>query len=114
MESTLSSFAAVLRDARLARGLSQEELAERAALSVQGVSALERGIRRRPYPATVVRLADALALAGEDRDEFEEAARGASRRGERRPALRPPFDRDAVLREMMQYALAVAFATVRA
>jgi transcriptional regulator with XRE-family HTH domain len=40
-------FGALLRRYRLAAGLSQEELAERAGLSVQGLSALENGRRAR-------------------------------------------------------------------
>ena len=43
-------------------GLTQEELADRAGLSPNAVSALERGQRRRPYPHTVRSLADALGL----------------------------------------------------
>jgi predicted ATPase/DNA-binding XRE family transcriptional regulator len=56
------SFAALLQHYRLAAGLSQEELAERAGLSVRGISDLERGARRNPYPSTVRRLAAALRL----------------------------------------------------
>jgi predicted ATPase/DNA-binding XRE family transcriptional regulator len=48
-------------------GLTQEELAGRAGLSPNAVSALERGQRRRPYPHTVRALADALELPGEER-----------------------------------------------
>jgi hypothetical protein len=43
--------------------MSQEELAERAGLSVQGLSALENGRRQVPYRHTVTRLARALALS---------------------------------------------------
>jgi predicted ATPase/transcriptional regulator with XRE-family HTH domain len=56
------SFGAVLRGLRTARSLTQEELAERAGLSVKAVSALERGERKRPYPHTVRALADARDL----------------------------------------------------
>src|SRR5579871_6726304 len=51
-----------LRRHRVAAGLSQRELAERAGLSRRGLSDLERGVRRSPYPATVRRLAAALGL----------------------------------------------------
>src|SRR5579859_1515483 len=61
-----ASFGVLLRY-RLAAGLSQEELAERAGLSRRGLSDLERGARRTPYPATVRRLAEALGLAEADR-----------------------------------------------
>src|SRR5215472_2679304 len=55
-------FAVLLRRHRLLAGLSQEELAERARLSVRGISDLERGVRRAPHPGTIARLADALDL----------------------------------------------------
>jgi predicted ATPase/DNA-binding XRE family transcriptional regulator len=61
-------FAALLRRYRLAAGLSQEELAERAGLSAQAISALERGVRRAPYRDTIDLLAAALGLAAADRD----------------------------------------------
>jgi predicted ATPase/DNA-binding XRE family transcriptional regulator len=56
------SFGNRLRQQRLAAGLSQETLAERAGLSVRAVSDLERGVRRVPHPGTLARLADALQL----------------------------------------------------
>jgi class 3 adenylate cyclase/tetratricopeptide (TPR) repeat protein len=57
-----NEFSGLLRRHRLFAGLSQEALAERAALSVRGISDLERGVRRAPHPATITRLADALGL----------------------------------------------------
>jgi transcriptional regulator with XRE-family HTH domain len=56
------SFAVLLRQYRGAANLTQEQLAERAGLSVQAVSLLERGVRRAPRSATVEALADALRL----------------------------------------------------
>jgi predicted ATPase/DNA-binding XRE family transcriptional regulator len=64
----------LLRQYRVAAGLSQEALAERASMSSHGVSALERGYRRTPQRETLTLLADALALNGEQRREFEMAA----------------------------------------
>jgi non-specific serine/threonine protein kinase len=61
-------FAVLLRRYRAAAGLSQEELAERAGLSRRGISDLERGARRTPYPATVRRLAKALVLEDAERE----------------------------------------------
>jgi predicted ATPase len=58
----VQAFGTLLRQHRLAAGLSQEALAEKAGLSVRGLSDLERGVRRAPYPATVARLAEALGL----------------------------------------------------
>ena len=57
----------LLRQYRVAVGLSQEELAERAGLSKRGISDLERGTRRMPHPATVRQLAAALNLDDVDR-----------------------------------------------
>ena len=51
---------------RAAAALTQEELAERAEISVRAVSDLERGANTTPRPYTVRRLADALKLSPED------------------------------------------------
>jgi predicted ATPase/transcriptional regulator with XRE-family HTH domain len=56
------SFGDLLRHHRLAAGLTQEALAERAGLSVRAITDLERGVRRAPYRDTVQRLAAALVL----------------------------------------------------
>jgi predicted ATPase/transcriptional regulator with XRE-family HTH domain len=56
------TFAEVLRRFRLAAGLSQEVLAERAGISVRGLSDLERGLSRAPRLHTLAQLADALRL----------------------------------------------------
>jgi len=66
-------FGAVLRAHRLAAGLTQDELAERASLSGRGVQDLERGLRRRPRPDTIRRLADVLELDGVARAELMSA-----------------------------------------
>jgi predicted ATPase/DNA-binding CsgD family transcriptional regulator/DNA-binding XRE family transcriptional regulator len=60
-------FGEQLRRHREAAGLSQEELAERAALTAKAISALERGERQHPYPQTLRALADALNLSDADR-----------------------------------------------
>jgi tetratricopeptide (TPR) repeat protein/DNA-binding XRE family transcriptional regulator len=57
----------LLRRLRKAANLSQEELAERAGISTQAVSAIERGERRRPYPRTLRALMDALEASAQDR-----------------------------------------------
>ncbi len=69
-----SGFGALLREYRLAAGLSQEALAERARMSSHGVSALERGYRRTPQRETLTLLVQALALDDEQRGAFEAAA----------------------------------------
>ena len=60
-------FGTLLRRLREVSGWTQEELAERAGLTSHGISALERGVRSRPYPHTVRSLADALGLDEADR-----------------------------------------------
>lgn len=57
----LKRFGARLRSLRLARGLSQEQLAEAASLSRDGIARLELGDRW-PRFDTVIKLADALEL----------------------------------------------------
>jgi predicted ATPase/DNA-binding XRE family transcriptional regulator len=74
-------FGQLLRRLREAAGLSQEALAERAGLSVRGISDLERGERRVPRLATIRMLADAL--------ELDESARSALTRAGR-PRTQPP------------------------
>jgi predicted ATPase/transcriptional regulator with XRE-family HTH domain len=86
-DAATTSFGDLLRHHRLAAGLTQGELAERAGLSVRGINDLERGVRLHPRKDTVALLADALALTGEDRAAFAAAARGhADRTGEQASA----------------------------
>ena len=70
-----AELAAVLKKFRVQAGLSQQALAERAEISVQAVSALERGYRKAPYHVTLERIADALGLSPEAREELEHSAR---------------------------------------
>jgi predicted ATPase/DNA-binding XRE family transcriptional regulator len=69
------SFGAQLKALREAAGYTQEELATIAGLSVHGVSALERGERRRPHVETVRALCAALDLSGPTRDALHASAR---------------------------------------
>ena len=64
------AFGAMLRRLRRRAGLSQQELAERAGLSLRGIADLERGAWRSPYPATVRRLVQALGLDPTDQAEL--------------------------------------------
>jgi predicted ATPase/transcriptional regulator with XRE-family HTH domain len=73
------SFGTLLRRYRLAAGLSQEALAERARLSPVAISALERGARRSPYRTTVQLLVQALELAAGDAEALAGAARPSRR-----------------------------------
>jgi transcriptional regulator with XRE-family HTH domain len=86
-----ASFGSELRRLRLRAGLTREVLAERAGVSLATLSVLEAGQRRRPYPSTVVALAEALGLASEDRARLLELASGAAAEPvDREPALIPP------------------------
>jgi predicted ATPase/DNA-binding XRE family transcriptional regulator len=69
------SFGAQLKALREAAGFTQEELATIAGLSAHGVSALERGERRRPHVETVRALSAALDLTGAVRDGFVQSSR---------------------------------------
>lgn len=82
------TFSVLLRRHRLAAGLTQESLAERAGLSVRGISDLERGVNRAPYLATVIALGDALQLSGVQRTELESSI--SRHRG---PAIEHPVAR---------------------
>ncbi len=55
-------FGALLRRYRVRAGLTQAALASEAGLSLRGISDLERGLRRVPYPTTVKRLVATLGL----------------------------------------------------
>ncbi|MDP9383498.1 MAG: helix-turn-helix domain-containing protein [Chloroflexota bacterium] len=73
-------FGDLLRRYRVAAGMTQEELAERAGLSVEGISTLERGARRAPRRDTLRLLAEALGLSKQDRQALVSAG---GRRDER-------------------------------
>jgi tetratricopeptide (TPR) repeat protein/transcriptional regulator with XRE-family HTH domain len=70
-----TGFGARLRRERKAAGLTQEELAEAAGLSVRAVRDLERGVSR-PHRRTIGLLADVLELTSAARDDFGRAALG--------------------------------------
>jgi tetratricopeptide (TPR) repeat protein/transcriptional regulator with XRE-family HTH domain len=69
------TFAGLLLRLRAGAGLTQEELAEAASVSVRSVRDLEHGRVAIPQRETVRLLADALRLAGPERAEFEAAGR---------------------------------------
>ncbi len=75
--ATGADLASVLKRLRTQAGLSQQMLADRALISAQAVSALERGSRKLPYRYTLERIADALELSEEARAELELSARRA-------------------------------------
>ncbi|MBV8498710.1 MAG: helix-turn-helix domain-containing protein, partial [Candidatus Eremiobacteraeota bacterium] len=74
-------FGALLKRLRLEAKLSQEQLAERARISVEAVGSYERGSRRAPHRDTLALLVEALAVTGAARDELVFAADQARVRG---------------------------------
>ncbi len=73
MDLAQRRFGDLLRQHRLAAGLSQEDLAKRAGLSVVTISSLERGARAGPYKDTIAMIAAALQLSQSAREELEQA-----------------------------------------
>lgn len=68
-------FGPVLRRRRTAALLTQEQLAERAGLSVRTIRDLERGRVRYPRPGSLRLLAEVLGLTGDELVEFEALGR---------------------------------------
>jgi len=66
-------FGPLLKRYRLDAGLSQEVLAERSSVSVDAISALERGARHAPRAETIALLATALSLSEQQRDALSAA-----------------------------------------
>jgi predicted ATPase/DNA-binding XRE family transcriptional regulator len=82
MASAPPAYAVLLRQLRVAANLTQEELAARAGVAARTLSDIERGLRRKPYPATVRQLADALDLSPGDYAALQDAVREARRPGQ--------------------------------
>jgi tetratricopeptide (TPR) repeat protein/transcriptional regulator with XRE-family HTH domain len=74
---TSETLGELLREFRIAADLTQGALAEKAGLSEQAVSLLERGTRRRPRISTVRALAEALALTPDEEQRLSAAATGS-------------------------------------
>lgn len=84
-----------MRKYRTEAGLTQEALAERAAMSLAAIGKLERGMRQRPYRETIAVLAKALSLSEEERLELEGAVHRSPQAGsavaqDNRPATNLP------------------------
>ena len=85
------TFGELLRRYRVACGLTQEALAERAGLSVRTVSDLERGINLTPRKDTLPLLVAALGLSAEGSSHLEVAARRLKSAKRASTALTPPY-----------------------
>jgi tetratricopeptide (TPR) repeat protein/transcriptional regulator with XRE-family HTH domain len=70
----------LLRGYRTGAGLTQAALAEKAGLSEQAISMLERGSRKRPRTETLQAIAAALGLDAESAERLSSAARGSRRK----------------------------------
>lgn len=81
------SFGALLRVFRQREGMTQEDLAEQAGLSVRAISDLERGVKQWPQRQTVRLLASALRLSPPELTELEGTIR---RRRQITPAVTSP------------------------
>jgi predicted ATPase/DNA-binding XRE family transcriptional regulator len=107
---------------RVEAGLSQEQLAKRARISVQSVGAYERGTRRAPHRETFALIAKALDVSGERYEDLAAAAaigrlRGVAERP-RAPRhnlplqLTPLIGRDEVLRQVRELVDATRLVTL--
>ncbi|MGW1521190.1 helix-turn-helix domain-containing protein [Streptomyces sp. NPDC002287] len=96
---TTGSFAALLHGLRTKAGLSQEELAHAAGVSVRALSYMERGRSRGPQRRTVQALAAALGLDEAGARELEHTASlGRPRRTPATQAPPPPAVPDTAAR----------------
>ena len=91
--ASAAGFGDLLKRHRRRAGLTQEELAERAALSTRTISDLERGSAHVPRRDTVLLLSEGLALSHQQRTEFEASV--SRRRGPRARSTIRPFARFA-------------------
>jgi len=70
----VTEFGVLLKAYRARAGYSQKFLAEKARVGLETIGALERGVRRAPYPDTLALLVEALDLPCDERDALELAA----------------------------------------
>ena len=95
------TFGRLLQLYRTKAGLSQEQLAERAGLSTNAISSLERGSRLAPHSATLDRLCAALSLDDRERAELEEVAKVArARRMQAQVQKHPDLPDEAILHNL--------------
>ncbi len=78
-EPPAGPLAGMLRQLRVAAGLTQEQLASAAGLSPRSISDLERGVNLTARGQTIKLIADVLNLTGPARASFQAAAHGLGR-----------------------------------
>jgi tetratricopeptide (TPR) repeat protein/transcriptional regulator with XRE-family HTH domain len=88
------SLGELLRSFRSRAGLTQAALAEKAGLSEQAISVLERGTRSRPRMETIRSLIAALDLTPTEAHQFRSVARGKRRVGAAAPEAEPQIAAD--------------------
>ncbi|MEO3975638.1 tetratricopeptide repeat protein [Streptomyces sp. CAU 1734] len=112
MAKTPDGFGQLLRALRLRVGLSQEQLADTAGVSVRALTYLEQGHTRSPQRRTVQALARALGLSTEETRSLETAASGQRRA---RPDISPTVQQLSLPRDIHDFtARDHALATVTA
>ncbi len=89
---TISGFDVLIRRARQAAGLTQEQLAERAGVSARTISDIERAVFRAPHRMTLELIADALEISEHEREEWSRIHRVRTQR-DRETATRATTDR---------------------
>lgn len=98
----MTTFAQLLKRFRGRSGLTQAKLAERAGLSVEAITKLERGERQAPRCDTVQVLARALHLTGHDLIALEDAAQRPLPARDRPASVSPVSPRvDALLQSLV-------------
>src|SRR6202165_5351909 len=107
MEPT--TFGVLLKRCRMAAGLTQEALAERANLSTRAISDLERGLSRAPRYDTLDMLTSAMNLSAEQRAALFAAARPPlpGEGAKAAPLHVPPFPPTALLGREREVAQAL-------
>src|SRR5687767_1033998 len=115
MATRETGFGDLLRRYRIAAGLTQEELAERAGVSSRGISDLERGARGLPRKDTLQLLLEALDLSPANRATLVAAARRppstASRRDEARSRPQLPVPLTPLIGREQELAKLIALLT---
>lgn len=96
-EPAMPTLSELLRTFRIRAGLTQAALAEKAGLSEQAISVLERGTRSRPRIDTVRSLTAALALTPSEADQFLSVARGKGKQSGAPKRPEPSATADASL-----------------